>query len=74
MQNLMFWAKRLLFLIWASNIRHFEIVKYLIDHGADPNAKDDIGRTALILASENGQFEIVKCLIEHGADPNANKQ
>ena len=62
-------------LICASPIGHFEIVKYLIEHGADPNAKesdDNSGRTALILASENGHFEIVKCLIEHGAHPNAN--
>ena len=46
-------------------------VKSLLEQGADINAKDKNGRTALILATEKGYVEIVKVLLEHGADVNA---
>ena len=50
---------------------HFEIVKFLVENGADPNVKDDFyGRTTLMFASQKGHFEIVKFLIENGADAN----
>ena len=47
-----------------------EIVKYLLENGADINAKDNYGTTALMKASSNGQLEIVQFLIENGADIN----
>ena len=50
---------------------YWEVVKCLIEHGADVNAADKDGRTALLDASERGHFEVVKYLIERGADVNA---
>ena len=45
-----------------------EIVKLLIEKGAEINAKDKSGWTALMLAARGGYPEIVKMLIEKGAD------
>jgi ankyrin repeat protein len=47
---------------------HTDIVKALLAHGADVNAKEDRGRTALIYAVYNGHTDIVKALLKEGAD------
>ena len=46
-----------------------EDVKLLLERGADPNAKDNAGRTPLHFAAFRGHVEIVKLLLERGADP-----
>jgi ankyrin repeat protein len=46
-------------------------VKYLIEKGADVNAKNKSGWTALHFASSEGQLKIVQCLMEEGANINA---
>ena len=51
-----------------------EIVKLLIDKGADINAKDDIGQTVLIDAAWGGSLDVVKFLIDKGLDVNAGNQ
>lgn len=53
---------------------NLEKVKECIENGADVNAKDVWGKTALRSASQNGHFEIVKFLIENGADMNAKNK
>ena len=41
---------------------HLDIVKYLLDHGADIHAGDDC---ALIEAVREGHLDIVKYLLDH---------
>jgi ankyrin repeat protein len=43
----------------------------LLSVGADVNAKDNYGATALYWASENGHVQVAKLLLEHGADIEA---
>jgi ankyrin repeat protein len=54
-------------LMYASQKGYAEIVKLLIEKGANVNAKDDRGFTALMLASQNGHKEIVELLKSYGA-------
>ncbi|MDJ0816854.1 MAG: ankyrin repeat domain-containing protein [Desulfobacterales bacterium] len=53
---------------------NFEMVKYWLDQGADPNAKVqsglEAGRSALFLAVNEGHVECVKILLSAGADVN----
>ena len=53
---------------------HSDIVRYLLDHGADPNLRE--GRacpmgSALMAASVNNDVEMARTLLEAGADANA---
>merc|ERR1711990_143537 len=45
-----------------------EIVEFLVDHGADVNAKDREGDTPMHDAVRLGRYKIVKILILHGAN------
>ncbi|MFI5385330.1 MAG: ankyrin repeat domain-containing protein [Fimbriimonadales bacterium] len=60
-----------------------ETVKYLLDHGANPNIDDKRFRRSarrginshwitrpLVEAAKLGDYDVVKLLLEHGADPN----
>jgi len=47
---------------------HFQIVKYLVEHGANIHARND---AALTNSVEYGYFEIVKYLVENGANIHA---
>jgi ankyrin repeat protein len=55
----------------AAYYGHFEIVRTLLKHNADTNARDDTGRTPLHGASERGHVDIVQFLLKLGADPKA---
>ena len=49
-----------------------EIVRVLLEHGADVNGRSDEGGfTPLHNASGSGAAELVRILLEHGADPSA---
>ena len=55
-------------LIEASEFGHPKTEAMLLEKGADVNAKNKWGRTALIWASSNGRREIVAMLKEWGAE------
>lgn len=48
---------------------HVEIVKLLIDAGANINGANRFGDTPLIDAVENSHADVVELLLEHGVDP-----
>ena len=54
----------------AAAERHTDTVEVLLGAGADPNAANVLGRTALMFASSYGQDTIVKLLLDRGAKPN----
>jgi ankyrin repeat protein len=56
---------------WASRGHCFEdgsVLRLLLKHGADVNARDTRGLTSLHEASHYGALEVVRLLLEHGAD------
>ncbi len=57
-------------LIEAANHGNVDAVKSLLAAGANVNAEDDYGRSALNCASEGGYTEVVKVLLAAGADVN----
>jgi ankyrin repeat protein len=69
------------FLHQAGYFKFATIIKYLIDHGADVNAVNDMGQTPLHYlqrsepvwnySEETDIVAIAKCLINHGIDVNA---
>lgn len=51
----------------------FDLVKYHIESGVDPNYEHpELMTTALIECIENDRLEIAKYLLEHGANPKQN--
>jgi len=49
---------------------HFEIAKYLLEEGADPNHVNKLGESALHQAADNNKVNVAKLLLKYGADPN----
>jgi ankyrin repeat protein len=45
--------------------------KLLLEHGAQPNVRQEGGWTPLHQAAASGNLELMKLLLEHGADPRA---
>jgi len=56
-------------LMWAAVAGHADVVRLLIEAGADVRAVDDEGVTALHLAQANGHSEVVTALLAAGASP-----
>jgi ankyrin repeat protein len=54
--------------MYACEYGNVNILKLLIDHGADINITSSEGVTCLLLAIVNAEVAIVKCLIESGFD------
>ncbi|CAN6238174.1 unnamed protein product [Urochloa humidicola] len=58
-------------LAYAINGAHVATVRYLLDHGADPDKVDDKGFTSLHIAAEEGYCKIVEILLSKGASVDA---
>ena len=57
-------------LMYSSWNNYENMVKYLLDKGADPDKVDNVGKTALIYAVDEGHEKVVRMLLEYGANPN----
>ena len=55
-------------LIVAARNGCLPFVRLLLEHGANINAKNDTGRTAVSFAAENGHVQILEVLHEHHAN------
>lgn len=60
-------------LLIAAQRGNTELVKLLLQHGADPKVENQQGLTPLIAATECGNHELVKLLMKSGAHPVPNK-
>lgn len=62
--------------IWESVKRGNEFeVRLLLTFGADPNTRDEIYETTLLMtAASQGHLSVARTLIEHGADVNAERR
>jgi hypothetical protein len=58
-------------LIWAADNNHAEVLRLLLDRGAELEARDDDGETAFFRAVAYGHEEIVGMLLSKGADVRA---
>ncbi|KAL2832517.1 ankyrin repeat-containing domain protein [Aspergillus cavernicola] len=57
-------------LLLATSKSHFRAAELLVNHGADVNIADTLGRSPLINAAELGTLSIVDLLVRRGADIN----
>lgn len=55
---------------FAAQENRYEVCQFLIENGANLEAKSSIGRTPLHLCSIKGHADIVKLLVNNGADIN----
>ena len=60
-------------LTYAARAGHLEIVRSLLDHGADPSQPEELASEghALWMACAIGRADLVGLLLEHGANPNS---
>ena len=57
---------------WERAVTHGDVegVRELLAAGADVNARNQHGQTALMLAAHRGHLQVVEALVEAGADLN----
>jgi ankyrin repeat protein len=55
----------------AAEKGHNDVVKLLLEHKAEVDAKTESGETPLYLAAEKGHKDVAELLLSHGADVNA---
>jgi ankyrin repeat protein/cell division protein FtsB len=53
---------------WAVETGHVEIIRLLLQNGADVNAKSNVGHTPLHCSAWNGHVDILHLLVENGAN------
>jgi ankyrin repeat protein len=57
-------------LLWAAEYGHTDLVRFLLDRGADIEDRADEGESPLMLAAFGGHRDAVQVLLERGADPD----
>jgi ankyrin repeat protein len=55
----------------AAAARRADLARFLLDRGADPNARQQAGYAPLHQAAHAGDLELVRLLVDRGADVNA---
>jgi ankyrin repeat protein len=50
--------------------RHYDLMEWLLAHGACPDVCDETGQDILHVAHRSGLYSFVELLLEHGADSN----
>ena len=58
----------------AAAAAHADIVRMLVDAGAEPNLRQSGGETPLHAAAANADVPSVDALLDHGADPSLTKE
>ena len=61
-------------LIYAAMKGQASVVEKLLEYGAEIDARNEAGTTALMLAADCGQASVVEKLLEYGADINARNE
>ncbi|KAJ5570509.1 uncharacterized protein N7459_009939 [Penicillium hispanicum] len=61
-------------LSYAAIGSHYDVVRYFLDKGADPNYRDPAQPSALMLACKGGDRKVIKALLDKGADPSARDE
>jgi ankyrin repeat protein len=60
-------------LVRKADIHDYEGMKYLLEHGADPNRNSRWGMTGLHQAlRRDNRLQNIEIMLDHGADPNAH--
>ncbi|KAL2191560.1 ankyrin, partial [Thermothelomyces heterothallicus CBS 203.75] len=54
----------------AASKGHTEVVRALLERGADVTARTELGETPLWSAAHNGHAAAAELLLQHRADPN----
>jgi euchromatic histone-lysine N-methyltransferase len=58
--------------VWATEHKHYNIVKLLVSKGADPNIEDDEENLGLHWAAFSGESNIALMFLEMGSDKCIN--
>ncbi len=58
----------------AAQYADVSCVRTLLEHGADVNAREDYGETALMMAATDGCDDNISALLDHGANVNLRNQ
>lgn len=61
-------------LILATRVANSEVIRYLLEAGANPNATSATGETPLMSAVISGYPQVVRLLLAYEADPNVREK